>query len=427
MRFLVVGGGGREHALAWKLSQSAGADAVFVAPGNAGAAREDGVRNVALSVGDIAGLHAFARDNKIDLTVVGPEAPLAAGLVDEFRRQGAPVFGPTRAATRLESSKIFCKEFMRRHGVPTADYRVFDDADAARKHLASCPLPVVVKADGLAAGKGVVVARDRNEACRAATEMLSGEAFGAAGRRIVVEEFIDGDEASLICVVGGDRYVPLAASQDHKTLNEGDQGPNTGGMGAYSPTPVLPDDLLRRALREIVEPTVKGMSGEGAAFEGFLYTGLIVRPDGGLRVLEFNCRMGDPETQPMMMRLESDLADLLCAANEGRLRGAVPQWDARSALTVVMAAEGYPGVYEQGRPIAGIEDAENESEGRVKVFHAGTRLDDARLVTAGGRVLGVTALGDDLRTAQTAALAACRRIQWKGAFYRRDIGHKALD
>lgn len=422
MRVLVIGGGGREHALAWKLAQSAEVEHVYVAPGNAGTEREVGVSNA--PIGDIQELCEFARKEAVGLTVVGPEAPLADGLVDHFRREGLTVFGPTQAAARIESSKIFCKELMVRHGVPTADFVSFDDADAARKHLSSCDLPAVIKADGLAAGKGVVVAREREEAQAAATAMLSDGVFGAAGRKIIVEEFVAGEEASLICVVGGGRCTPLAASQDHKTRDDGDVGPNTGGMGAYSPAPVLPDELLRRALREVVEPTIKGMESEGAPFEGFLYTGLVVRPDGGLCVLEFNCRMGDPETQPILMRLKSDLAELISAACEGRLGDASPEWDARSALTVVMAAAGYPGDYERGHEIVGVEDAEREDA--VKVFHAGTRMDGGRLVTAGGRVLGVTALGEDLRTASAAAYAACERIRWEGAFYRRDIGSKAL-
>ena len=421
MDVLIVGGGGREHALAWKMAQSPLAGKIYVAPGNAGTALEDGVVNVALAADDVDGLCAFARTRGVALTVVGPEAPLAAGIVDRFREHGLAVVGPVRAAARLESSKIFCKDFMRRYAIPSADYRVFEDARAARAHLRACPLPVVVKADGLAAGKGVVVARARDDALRAADAMLSGERFGDAGRRIVVEDFLEGEEASFICLCDGETLLPFAASQDHKARDDGDAGPNTGGMGAYSPTPAITDDVRERVLRDVMHPALAGMAADGAAFTGFLYAGLMVDATGAVRVLEFNCRLGDPETQPLLMRLRSDLLALCAAAAAGRLQEAAIEWDARVALGVVLAAAGYPGAYDKGHLIEGLDRASRTA----KVFHAGTVLEGGAVKTAGGRVLCVTARGDDVAHARARVYRACAEISWPGMFFRRDIGRRA--
>ncbi len=423
MDALIVGGGGREHALAWKMAQSPLAGKIYVAPGNAGTALEDGVVNVAIAADDLDRLCAFARERGVGVTVVGPEAPLAAGIVDCFREHGLAVVGPTRAAARLESSKVFCKDFLRRHAVPTADYRVFDDARAARAHLRACPLPVVVKADGLAAGKGVVVARARDHALRAADAMLSGERFGGAGRRIVVEDFVAGEEASFICLCDGETLLPFAASQDHKARDEGGAGPNTGGMGAYSPTPVVTDDVRERVLRDVVRPTLAGLAADGVAFTGFLYAGLMVNATGDARVLEFNCRLGDPETQPLLMRLRSDLLELCAAAASGRLQESAPEWDKRAALGVVLAAAGYPDAYETGHAIEGLDRVPHDT----KVFHAGTRRNGASVETAGGRVLCVTALGDEVAEARKRAYRACAEISWPGMFFRRDVGQRAAD
>ena len=418
---LIVGGGGREHALAWKMAQSPLAGKIYVAPGNAGTAMEDGVVNVALAANDLDGLCAFARARGVGVTVVGPEAPLAAGIVDRFREHGLAIVGPTRAAARLESSKIFCKDFMRRHAIPSADYRTFEDARAARAHLRTCSLPVVVKADGLAAGKGVVVAHTRDDALHAADAMLSGERFGDAGRRIVVEDFVAGEEASFICLCDGETLLPFAASQDHKARDDGDAGPNTGGMGAYSPTPAVTDDVRERVLRDVMRPALAGMAADGAAFSGFLYAGLMMDAAGVPRVLEFNCRLGDPETQPLLMRLRSDLLALCMAAAAGRLHEAATAWDERVALGVVLAAAGYPGAYDTGHVIEGLERAARTA----KVFHAGTRCEDGAVKTAGGRVLCVTAHGDDVARARACAYRACAEISWPGMFFRRDIGRRA--
>ena len=417
---LIVGGGGREHALAWKMAQSPLAGKIYVAPGNAGTALEDGVANVARAADDLDELCAFARERGVGFTVVGPEAPLAAGITDRFRERGLAVVGPTRAAARLESSKIFCKDFLRRHAIPTADYRTFEDARAARAHLRACPLPVVVKADGLAAGKGVVVAHERDDARRAADAMLSGERFGDAGRRIVVEDFLAGEEASFICLCDGETLLPFAASQDHKARDDGGGGPNTGGMGAYSPAPVVTDDVRERVLRDVMRPTLAGMAADGTAFTGFLYAGLMIDATGAPRVLEFNCRLGDPETQPLLMRLRSDLLALCAAAAAGRLQDVAIEWDARAALGVVLAAAGYPGACETGHVIEGLDRAASGA----KVFHAGTRSRDGSVETAGGRVLCVTALGDDVADARARAYRACAEIRWSGMFFRRDIGRR---
>ena len=422
MRILVVGGGGREHALAWKLAQSPGVDRVICAPGNAGTEAEPGVVNAPVAEGDIEGLLRLAGQEGADLTVVGPEAPLVAGLVDRFEAAGLPCFGPTAAAARLEGSKAFAKDFMARHAIPTAAYGTFTDAGAAAAFVDRLNRPVVVKADGLAAGKGVVLADDAAEAKAAIEEILGGR-FGTAGARVVVEERLAGEEASFLCLVDGENILPLASSQDHKTLNEGDTGPNTGGMGAYSPAPVVSGGVAHRVMEEVVRPTVAGMAAEGHPFRGVLYAGLMIE-DGRPRVLEYNCRFGDPECQPLMMRLRSDLAGLLEGGTRGALGGEEADWDPRPALTVVQVAGGYPGAYEKGQPIDGLE-AVPEGE-QLKVFHAGTRREAGRVVTAGGRVLGVTALGDDVAAARDRALAAADRIRWPGVFYRRDIGHRAL-
>ena len=425
MKVLVVGSGGREHALAWKLARSPRVEKVYVAPGNAGTAGEDKIINLPADENDPYGVCNVARDQRVDLTIVGPEFPLSVGIVDLFKECGLPIFGPTKGATQIESSKSFCKDFMRRYGVPTADYHKFDDIEKATQWLKSCALPVVVKADGLAGGKGVVVAHDRETAINAAQAMLSGKAFGMAGCCIVVEDFVVGEELSLICVVDGKTALPLASSQDHKARDEGDKGPNTGGMGAYSPAPLCTEPLLERAMDEVIKPMVSGLATEGSPFEGFLYAGLMVKPDGQLCVLEFNCRMGDPEAQPILMRMKTDFVELLENALTKNLHKQVLEWDPRSALTIVMATQGYPQDYDKSLSIKGLEAVDSDT---VKVFHAGTRLsDNCQIVTDGGRVLGVTALGESLREAQKIALETCQRITWKGSFYRKDIGFKAID
>ena len=419
---LVVGGGGREHALAWKLAQSDRVARVLVAPGNAGTAREPGVENVAVGAEDVEGLLALAHGRSVDLTVVGPEAPLVAGIADRFAEAGLRVFGPCAAAARLEGSKAFAKAFLSRHGIPTARYAGFTSMDAAASHIRGHGAPIVVKADGLAAGKGVVVAHSEDEALAAAGEMLSGRAFGDAGRRIVIEEFLAGEEASFICVAGGGEAVALASSQDHKTAGEGDTGPNTGGMGAYSPAPVVDAAVHERIMREIVRPTVEGLAAAGTPYTGFLYAGLMIDAAGAPRVIEFNCRLGDPEAQPILLRLRSDLLDLVEAAIDGGLAGVRPEWDERAALGVVMAAAGYPGSCAKGHPIDGLDgDAPD-----TKIFHAGTSIGGGRVVTSGGRVLCVCGLGEDVTEAQRRALERAGTVGWNGAWHRRDIGHRAV-
>ena len=419
---LVVGGGGREHALAWKLARSERVARVLVAPGNAGTACEPGVENVPVGAEDIDGLVALARERCVGLTVVGPEAPLVAGIADRFQAEGLRVFGPSAAASRLEGSKAFTKAFLASRGIPTARYAEFTDPTEAAAYVREHGAPIVVKADGLAAGKGVVVAQSEDEALAAADEMLSGRAFGDAGRRIVIEEFLAGEEASFICVVGGGEAVPLASSQDHKAAGEGDMGPNTGGMGAYSPAPVVDAAVHERIMREIVRPTVEGLAAAGTPYTGFLYAGLMIDSGGAPRVIEFNCRLGDPETQPILLRLRSDLLDLVEAAVDGRLASARPEWDARAALGVVMAAAGYPGSYEKGHPITGLDaDAPH-----TRVFHAGTAVDGDRVVTSGGRVLCVCGLGVDVREAQRRALERVGTVDWDGSWHRQDIGHRAV-
>jgi len=424
MNVLVVGAGGREHALAWKLAQSPRAGRVYVAPGNAGTAGEPNVENVDISASDIAALKDFARDASIGLTVVGPEAPLVQGIADLFAEHGLRCFGPGRSAARLEGSKAFAKGFMERHGIPTAEYRSFESLEHAEAYLQSAQVPVVVKADGLAAGKGVTVATTRDGALGAVRECLAGNRFGDAGRRVVIEECLEGEEASFICMVAGGQVLPLASSQDHKARDDGDRGPNTGGMGAYSPAPVVDPAMHQRIMREVVEPTVRGLEGEGMDYLGFLYAGLMITADGTPKVLEYNCRFGDPETQPIIMRLDSDLLTMCEAAVDGRLAGVDVHWRPQAALGVVMAAGGYPGDYEKGHPIDGLQAADSDG---VKVFHAGTRRrDDGGIVTDGGRVLCVTALGADVAEARTRAYRAVESIHWKGAFYRRDIGSRAV-
>jgi phosphoribosylamine--glycine ligase len=424
MKILLVGAGGREHALAWKLAQSPRVREVLVAPGNPGTAREPRCRNVDVAATDLDGLLALAEREAVDLTVVGPEAPLVAGIVDRFRAAGRRIFGPTAAAAQLEGSKAFAKDFLKRHGIPTAFYEVFTEVEPALAYVRCHGAPIVVKADGLAAGKGVVVAMTLAEAEAAIHDMLSGDAFGAAGARVVIEQFLDGEEASFISIVDGRHALPMATSQDHKRVGDGDTGPNTGGMGAYSPAPVVTPEVHTRVMREIVEPTVRGMAADGVAFTGFLYAGLMIDAAGAPRVIEFNVRFGDPETQPVMMRLRSDLVDLLEAAVDGRVDQVEAQWDPRPALGVVMAAEHYPGTPAGGDPITGLD---RDMGPDAKVFHAGTRADGhGRILTAGGRVLTVTALGASIQTAQQHAYAAVAGISWRGEFHRRDIGWRAI-
>ncbi|MES1924738.1 phosphoribosylamine--glycine ligase [Salinisphaera sp. T31B1] len=424
-RVLIVGNGGREHALAVKIAASPRVVHVYVAPGNAGTALMDGVTNLALEPTDIQGLRDFATDNAISLTVIGPEAPLAEGIVDAFEQAGLACFGPGRAAAQLEASKAFSKDFLARHAIPTADYEVFTDYARAEAFIREMGAPIVVKADGLAAGKGVFLAATVDEALAAARDMLEDNAFGESGARIVVERFLEGEEASFIALVDGTHVLPLASSQDHKAAYDGDTGPNTGGMGAYSPAPVMTDAVFARVMTDIIEPTVAGMAADGCAFTGFLYAGLMIDDEGAARVLEFNVRLGDPETQPILMRLKSDLVDLIEAALAGRLDQARAQWHAQAALGVVMAAGGYPGAYDKDDIITGLEDAAAEG---TQVFHAGTRLaDDGSVRTSGGRVLCVCALGDDVAQAQARAYAGVDRIRWRDAMYRRDIGYRAIN
>ena len=421
MKILVIGSGGREHALAWRLAQAPKVQKVFVAPGNAGTARENGVENIAIT--DIAELLAFAQRENIYLTVVGPEAPLANGVVDTFRRAGQKIFGPTRAAAQLESSKDFAKAFMVRHNIPTAFYETFSDVTAAHAYVDKHGAPIVVKADGLAAGKGVVVAMTLDEAHQAIDMMLSDNKLGDAGARVVVEEFLTGEEASFIVMVDGKNVLPLATSQDHKRLMDGDLGPNTGGMGAYSPAPVVTPEVYARALREVIMPTVQGMEKEGHTYTGFLYAGLMISPDGSIKVLEFNCRMGDPETQPILLRLKTDLLKLVEHAVNGTLDKVEVEWDRRAALGVVMAAFNYPETPRTGDAITGLPAKSAED---VHVFQAGTALHDGKVVTSGGRVLCVTALGDSVRMAQRRAYQLADEIHFDGCQMRRDIGYRAI-
>jgi phosphoribosylamine--glycine ligase len=423
MNVLIIGGGGREHALAWKVAQSERVAKVYVAPGNAGTATEIAVENVAISVDDIEELVDFARRGGIDLTIVGPEAPLVAGVVDAFRDAGLRCFGPSRGAAQLEGSKTFSKDFLARHGIPTASYAAFSDVAAATAYIRAHGAPIVVKADGLAAGKGVIIAQSESEAIAAVEDMLAGNAFGKAGHRVVIEEFLVGEEASFIVIADGKHALPMATSQDHKARDNGDTGPNTGGMGAYSPAPVVTRAIHERVMREVIRPTIAGMAAEGHEYTGFLYAGLMITADGTPKVLEFNCRFGDPETQPIMMRLRSDLVSLCEAALDGRLDSVHARWDPRPALGVVMAAGGYPNNYALGAVIHGLEYGDGTD---VKVFHAGTRQEGGTVVTSGGRVLCVCALGDSVRVAQTRAYERVARITWQDAYYRTDIGYRAI-
>ncbi len=421
MKLLVIGSGGREHALAWRLAKSPRIQKVFVAPGNAGTARENGLENVPLSTVD--DLVAFAEREQIYLTVVGPEAPLAAGVVNAFRAKNLPIFGPTREAAQLESSKDFAKRFMQRHKIPTAAFATFSDAESAHAYVDAQGAPIVIKADGLAAGKGVVVAMDSAEAHAAIDMMLTDNRMGDAGARVVIEEFLTGEEASFIVMCDGTHALPLATSQDHKRLRDGDEGPNTGGMGAYSPAPMVTPAVHARAMREIIMPTLVGMAQDGIPYTGFLYAGLMIAPDGRIKALEFNCRMGDPETQPIMLRLKSDLVDLVEAAIHCRLKDIEAEWDRRVALGVVMAAAGYPEAPRKGDAIHGLPP---QGGNDYHVFHAGTALSGKDVVTAGGRVLCVTALGDNVKAAQMRAYEIAEQIEFDGMQMRRDIGYRAI-
>ena len=424
MKVLVIGSGGREHALAWKLAQSPRVAEVLVAPGNAGTATEAKCRNVAVNATDLDGLLALAKNEGVAVTVVGPEGPLVAGVVDKFRAAGQRVFGPTAQAAQLEGSKAFAKDFLARHGIPTAHYAVHTHVEEALEYVREKGAPIVIKADGLAAGKGVIVAMSLAEAEAAITDMLGGYAFGAAGARVVIEEYLDGEEASFISMVDGKTALPMATSQDHKRVGDGDTGPNTGGMGAYSPAPVVTPDVHERVMREVVNPTVQGMAKDGVPFTGFLYAGLMIDKSGAPKVIEFNVRFGDPETQPVMLRLDSDLLDLIEAALDERLDQARAQWNPRPSLGVVMAAENYPGTPRTGDVVNSIDAPEVED---TKVFHAGTKVEGEHIVTSGGRVLCVCALGDTVADAQSRAYEAVAGISWHGEFHRHDIGWRAIE
>ena len=423
MKVLIVGSGGREHALAWKTAQADSIESVFVAPGNAGIDLEPKCQNLAIDSNDISGLLSFATDKQIDLTIIGPEAPLVDGIVDAFNDAGLKCFGPSAGAAQLEGSKAFTKDFLAKYQIPTGDYQVFTDADHACDYIDQQGAPIVIKADGLAAGKGVIVAHTIEEAQTAARDMLIDNKFGDAGARVVVEEFLAGEEASFICMVDGENVLPMATSQDHKARDNGDLGPNTGGMGAYSPAPVVDDKVHARIMQEVIEPTVKGMQSEGLPYVGFLYAGLMITPDGTPKVIEYNCRFGDPETQPIMMRLQSDLAGLCLAALDKKLDTATANWDSRAALGVVLAAGGYPESYAKGSPIVGLDNCDTES---CKTFHAGTAKNGNDVVTSGGRVLCVTALGDSVTQAQDLAYASVDKISWDKMYYRNDIGYRAV-
>jgi phosphoribosylamine--glycine ligase len=423
MNVLVIGSGGREHALAFKAAQNPSVRTVFVAPGNAGSALEPKLENVAIGVEDLDALVAFAKANNVELTIVGPEAPLVIGVVDRFREEDLAIFGPTAAAAQLEGSKSFTKDFLARHDIPTAEYQTFEQIDPALAYLKEKGAPIVVKADGLAAGKGVIVAMTEAEAEDAIRDMLAGNAFGEAGSRVVIEEFLEGEEASFIVMVDGKNVLPFATSQDHKRAYNGDQGPNTGGMGAYSPAPVVTADIHERIMNEVINPTVTGMASEGAPYTGFLYAGLMITADGTPKVIEYNCRFGDPETQPIMLRLQSDLVELIQAANREELDQIDIKFDSRAAVGVVLAAKGYPGSYPKGDAISGLRTEYAEGE---KVFHAGTKQNGEEIVTAGGRVLCATALGHSVTEAQKRAYALVNEISWDGVEFRTDIAYRAI-
>ncbi|WP_053033063.1 phosphoribosylamine--glycine ligase, partial [Vibrio cholerae] len=422
MQVLIIGSGGREHALAWKVAQNPQVDTIYVAPGNAGTALEHKVQNVNIGITDIPALVAFAQDKAIELTIVGPEAPLVIGVVDAFRAAGLPIFGPTQGAAQLEGSKAFTKDFLARHNIPTAAYANFTEIEPALAYVREKGAPIVVKADGLAAGKGVIVAMTLQEAEDAIQDMLAGNAFGSAGSRVVVEEFLDGEEASFIVMVDGENVLPMATSQDHKRVGDADTGPNTGGMGAYSPAPVVTQDVHDRVMREVIDPTVRGMAAEGNTYTGFLYAGLMIDSTGAPKVIEYNCRFGDPETQPIMMRLQSDLVELCQAAIAGKLDQVESKWDPRASIGVVLAAGGYPGDYAKGEVISGLPTQESAGQ---KVFHAGTETQGDQVVTNGGRVLCATALGNTVLEAQQRAYQLADQIHWNGMFCRRDIGYRA--
>ncbi|MEH0691049.1 phosphoribosylamine--glycine ligase [Vibrio cholerae] len=423
MNVLIIGAGGREHALGWKAAQNPKVETVFVAPGNAGTALEPKLENVNIGVEDIEALVAFAKEKAIELTIVGPEAPLVIGVVDAFRAAGLPIFGPTEAAAQLEGSKAFTKDFLARHAIPTGAYANFTDIEPALAYVREQGAPIVVKADGLAAGKGVIVAMTLEEAEDAIKDMLAGNAFGEAGNRVVIEEFLDGEEASFIVMVDGENVLPMATSQDHKRVGDKDTGPNTGGMGAYSPAPVVTPEIHNRIMDEVIYPTVRGMAAEGHPYTGFLYAGLMIDSDGTPKVIEYNCRFGDPETQPIMMRMESDLVELCLAAIDKKLDQVESKWDPRASIGIVLAAGGYPGDYNKGDVISGLPTSEVEGE---KVFHAGTTEKDGKVTTNGGRVLCATALGNTVSEAQARAYQLAKQISWDGMFHRNDIGYRAI-
>ena len=424
MKVLVIGNGGREHALAWKIAQSPLVSKVFVAPGNAGTALESGLENINIKATDVSGLLNFAQQEQIDLTIVGPEAPLVIGVVDSFQKAGLKIFGPTKSASQLEGSKAFTKDFLARHNIPTAEYQNFTELEPALAYIREKGAPIVIKADGLAAGKGVIVAMTLEEAEAAVNDMLAGNTFGDAGHRVVIEEFLEGEEASFIVMVDGKNVEPMATSQDHKRVGDGDTGLNTGGMGAYSPAPVVTDEVFAKIMDQVIYPTVNGMAQEGNVYVGFLYAGLMIDKEGNPKVIEFNCRFGDPETQPIMMRLQSDLVKLCLAAVDGNLDTVKSKWDPRPALGVVMAAGGYPGEYNTQDEIIGLP---TESSSDCKVFHAGTSFEKGQVFTKGGRVLCVTALGNTVLEAQQRAYQQVNNIRWHGCFYRHDIGYRAIE
>jgi len=423
MNVLVIGSGGREHALAWKATKSVSVERVYVAPGNAGTAIEPGISNVDINIDEFEKLADFAERNNVGLTIVGPEAPLVDGIVDYFSSRNIACFGPGKGAAQLEGSKAFTKDFLARHNIPTAGYQNFTEIEPALTYLHKKGVPIVIKADGLAAGKGVIVAETMGQAEEAVKDMLSGNAFGEAGCRVVIEEFLDGEEASFIVIADGNNVLPMATSQDHKRVGEGDTGPNTGGMGAYSPAPVVTPEIHERVMKEVIMPTINGMKAEGNDYVGFLYAGLMIMADGSPKVIEYNCRFGDPETQPIMMRLDSDLVELCQAALAGNLDSATAEWDSRPSVGVVLAAEGYPDNYNKGDEIFGLENADSEN---AKIFHAGTRLNGQKVVTSGGRVLCATALGNTVTEAQKSAYELADKIRWNGVQMRRDIGYRAM-
>ena len=421
MKVLIIGSGGREHALAWQCAQFDEVGQVFVAPGNAGTTLEKKITNISIDSENIPELISFAKEESIDITIVGPEAPLVLGVVDEFKNEGIAIFGPSKKAAQLEGSKVFCKDFLDRNNIPTAYYKVFTETKPAIDYVKEKGMPIVIKADGLAAGKGVIIANSFEEASNAINDMLEGNRFGEAGSRVVIEEFLEGEEASFIVMVDGNNILPMATSQDHKARDNGDQGPNTGGMGAYSPAPIVTDLVYKNAMEKVIKPTVEAMKNEGMPYTGFLYAGLMINQNGNVKVLEYNCRFGDPETQPIMMRLQSNLAKLCLMGANGSLDKATANWDDRISLGVVMAAKGYPGSYQKGEEIS-----VPESSSSSKVFHAGTKLNNKKILSNGGRVLCATSLGEDLKDAQNKAYQLVSEVNWDGSYFRTDIGFKGL-